>query len=266
MIPVVKSLHFYPVKSCKGTDLPEAIVDERGIKHDRSWLIVTEGGLAVTQRDYAQLALVDAQMLDDMNLRFSAPGKSELLVEARSDGAQKTVKVWDDTCEAIDQGEASSIWLSDFLGTKVSLVRMKNRFVRPVTSEYATSADQQVGFADGFPFLLISQESLDDLNQKLEASVLMNRFRPNIVISGCKAFSEDDWRSIRIGNVQFDIVKPCSRCVMVSIDQEDASLSKEPMRTLTLYRQKGKKILFGQNLVHHSTGVIRVGDKVEIIK
>jgi uncharacterized protein YcbX len=124
---------------------------------------------------------------------------------------------------------------------------------------------QHVGFADGFPFLLISEASLADLNAKLEFPLPMNRFRPNIVVSGASAFAEDTWKSIKIGSVLFDVVKPCSRCVMTSIDQDDAALGREPLRTLTAYRKFGNKLLFGQNLVHNNTGVISVGDLVEII-
>ncbi len=266
MLSVVKSLYCYPVKSCKGVELTHAQVDERGIRHDRSWLIVSESGMAVTQRDFPRMSLIETEIVDERRLRLYIPEKGELLLDATDDGLARTVRVWDDTCDAVDQGEQSSVWLSEFLGTRVHLVRMREQFVRPVTSKYATSSEQQVGFADGFPFLLLAEASLEDLNQKLEFPVLMNRFRPNIVVSGCAAFAEDSWKSIQIGDLQFDVVKPCARCLIISIDQEDANISKEPMRTLSFYRQFGKKVLFGQNLVHHSAGSIQVGDEVRVLK
>lgn len=264
MSPVVKSLHVYPVKSGRGFELSEALVLDRGFQHDRSWLIVNRAGLAITQRDNAILALLNPEVIAENAIRLSAPGMSELVVERKNDGALLTVRVWDDECIAIDQGEAAEQWLSQFLNMDCKLVSMKDDFVRPVNAKYA-SAEQQVGFADGFPFLLISEASLEDLNSKLEAPVLMNRFRPNIVVSDCAAFDEDRWKRIRIGGICFDIVKPCARCVIVTIDQEDAVLGKEPMRTLSAYRKVGNKVMFGQNLVHDKTGVIRVGDLVEIL-
>lgn len=144
------------------------------------------------------------------------------------------------------------------------LVRMADDFVRRVDARYARQPSDQTGFADGYPFLLISQASLDDLSARL-APLPMNRFRPNIVVSGCDAFAEDDWREIRIGGIIFNIVKPCARRAIPTIDQDTAIAGPEPLRTLAAYRTFGQKVLFGQNLVAANTGTLRVGDEVEII-
>lgn len=264
---VVKSIHIYPVKSCRGYELSEATITERGIMHDRSFVLVSKGGLAITQREFPRLALVVAEMTDEITLKLTAPEMGELSVEKKvlnEPGTEVSVRVWDDTCEAVDQGDYVADWFSNFLASQCRLVTMPDRFVRPVNKKYATG-DQQVGFADGFPFLLLSEASLADLNSKLEYPVPMNRFRPNIVVEGCEAFAEDNWKSFRIGDLVFDVVKPCARCVIITIDQDDAILGKEPMRTLAGYRQKGSKVIFGQNLVHHANGKIRIGDRIELL-
>ena len=259
---VVKSIHVYPVKSCRGYELNEAAVLDRGLEHDRSWLLVSKSGLALTQRDFPRMALIAAQMLDDVTLKLSAAGVQDLLVKRRLHGDESTVQVWNDACAGVDQGDEVAGWFSSYLSTECRLVSMPEQFVRAVDPKYATG-EQQVGFADGFPFLILSQESLDDLNSKLEYPVPMNRFRPNIVVEGCEPFAEDGWRKIRINGIEFDVVKPCARCVIVTIDQDDAVTGKEPLRTLSAYRQVGQKVMFGQNLVHHSRGRIRVGDLIE---
>ena len=133
---------------------------------------------------------------------------------------------------------------------------------RQVDRKYAKREEDQTGFADGFPVLLISEESLDDLNSRLEKKLPMNRFRPNIVVTGAGAFSEDDWSIVRIGEVTFDVVKPCARCVITTVDQSTSETSSEPLRALSKFRHFNNRILFGQNLVHHLPGKIRVGDTV----
>jgi uncharacterized protein YcbX len=136
--------------------------------------------------------------------------------------------------------------------------------LRPIKSRYQVN-NEQVSFADGFPFLLISDASLADLNQRLEQPVPMNRFRPNLVVSGCEAFAEDGWQSIRIGSIGFRVVKPCDRCVITTVDQTQGIRGKEPLLTLAQYRRWDGKIWFGQNLIHEQLGMLKVGDSVEII-
>ena len=242
----------------------QASLDKYGIVNDRAWLLVTHSGLAMTQREFPAMALIVPKVDEAGALSLTAPGIVPIMLPRTINGASIKVRVWSDECVAVDQGEDAAQWLSRAIGKDCRLVVMDENFDRPVDPEYATNA-QQVGFADGFPFLLISEGSLADLNTKLEFPLPMNRFRPNIVVSGAEAFAEDEWRSIRIGSVLFDVVKPCSRCVMTSIDQEDGVLGREPLRTLAAYRKFGNKLLFGQNLVHNNTGSISVGDTVEII-
>src|SRR5262249_19187395 len=155
-------------------------------------------------------------------------------------------------------------WLSDYLGQKCRLVRMADFTVRRLDERYAK--DGEVGFADGYPFLLISEASLSDLNERLAEPVPMNRFRPNIVTSGSGSYAEDRWKTIRIGTLEFRVVKPCDRCVITTVNQSTGDKGIEPLRTLATYRKSEAGVIFGQNLVHQGTGSIYVGDSIEILE
>lgn len=260
----VSALYRYPVKSCKGHALREAITDARGIVGDRRMMIVDSQGEFITQRDAPRLALIEPVMNDDGSMTLRAPNQPSASFTPSNQGRRVKARVWRDVCDAIDQGDEVAAWLQDFLAMPARLVRMADDSVRRVDARYARRPSDQTGFADGYPFLLISQASLDDLNARLASPISMNRFRPNIVVSGCDAFAEDDWREIRIGGIIFNIVKPCARCAIPTIDQDTAIAGPEPLRTLAAYRTFGQKVLFGQYLVAANTGALRMGDEVEI--
>ena len=262
----VAALYRYPIKSCAGTRLADGVVGRRGFVGDRALMLVDPEGRFLTQREFPRLALV-APRLDGETLMIEAPAMPPLTVVATDDGPRARVVVWRDRCAAIDQGDAAAEWFGAFLGAPCRLARMADAFVRRVDGRYARRPDDQTGFADGYPFLLISEASLDDLNGRLAAPLAMNRFRPNIVVSGCPPYAEDGWKRIRIGPVVFDLVKRCARCVITTTDQATAERGKEPLRTLATYRRRRDgKVLFGQNLVHEGEGVIRAGDAVEILE
>ncbi len=260
----VSALHRYPIKSCKGHALHEAITDARGIVGDRRMMIVDPHGEFITQRDMPRLALIEPVMNNDGSMTLHAPKKPSVSFMPSNEGRCVKARVWHDVCDAIDQGSEVAAWLQDFLAIPARLVRMADDFVRRVDARYARRPSDQTGFADGYPFLLTSQASLDDLNARLDSPVPMNRFRPNIVVSGCDAFAEDDWRELRIGDIIFNVVKPCARCTVPTIDQNTAIADREPIKTLATYRTFGQKVLFGQNLVAANTGWLRVGDAVEV--
>jgi uncharacterized protein len=259
------AINFYPVKSCRGLALDEARLDARGIVHDRSFMVVDVEGRFMTQREYPRLCLI-ATRLDGDLLCFSAEGTSALQVPVQRDGARCSVIVWRDACLAVDQGVEAARWLTEFLGTSARLVRMADDYVRQVDQAYAPRVADQTGFADAFPLLLLSTASLTDLNSRLEQPLPMNRFRPNLVISGCEPYAEDGWRRIRIGALEFHVVKPCSRCAITTTDQVSAVRDKEPLRTLATYRKRGTEVFFGQNVIHAGPGFVRVGDPVEILE
>jgi uncharacterized protein len=261
----VTSLYYYPVKSCRGIAIDVATLDRRGIADDRRFMIVDEWGRFISQRSHPRLALVEVR-LDEDALTFSAPGTEPCSVPILRGGSTRTVVIWQDECEAVDQGQDAAGWLSEFLETSVELVRIDDRFKRFVDPNYAVRSSDEVGFADGYPLLVLSEESLEDLNVRLEVSVPMNRFRPNIVVRGGGAYAEDQWRRVRFGEVQAAIVKPCARCSITTVDQQTGERSKEPLRTLTTYRHDPERdVLFAQNAIHAGPGIIRVGDAVEVL-
>jgi uncharacterized protein len=260
----VSELWVYPVKSCAGVRLTEATLGPRGIVHDRSWMVVRPDGTFVTQREYPRLAVV-APSLRDGQLWLHAPDAAPVAVPIEGDGEQMDVVVWRDRCRAIDQGDAIAAWLSAVLAAPCRLVRMADDWVRTVDQAYAQPQDQ-VGFADGFPLLLASESSLDDLNSRMEHALPMNRFRPNIVIRGTAPFAEDRWDTITIGDLTMRVVKPCARCVTTTVDQvRGVSGGAEPLRTLATFRKQNGKVMFAQNVIHDREGVLRVGDEVEVL-
>ncbi|MGH9885243.1 MAG: MOSC domain-containing protein [bacterium] len=257
-------MFFYPVKSCRGISLDAASLDRRGIVDDRRLMIVDDWARFISQRSHPRLALV-APRLHDGCVTLAAPGMPPLSVPVVRQGATRTVVVWNDECEAVDQGREASEWLSTYLEARVDLVRMDDRFIRPVDSQYAVRKTDEVSFADAYPLLVISEESLEDLNARLAEPVPMNRFRPNIVVRGGGAFAEDHWRRVRFGEVNAAIVKPCARCSTTTVDQDTAARGKEPLRTLATYRHDPERdVLFGQNVIHAAPGTIRVGDVVDV--
>ena len=246
--------------------MPEAVVEERGFRNDRRLMLVDSTGKFLTQRDLPRMALIRPR-LNGCRLFLTAPGMPGFEMDCQTEGETIEVTVWSDTCRAVDQGRAAAEWFSDFLHISCRLVWFPDDFTRSVDSAFAAAPGDQVAFADGYPFLLISQASLDDLNGRLPAPVAMKRFRPNIIVAGGEPYQEDRWRKIRIGSVAFSVVKPCSRCVIPTIDPETAKKAKEPLKTLSRYRKSADgKILFGQNLIHQSYGSIRVGDRIEVLE
>ncbi len=260
----LSDLYVYPIKSCGGIAVDEWEVDERGLRHDRRWMLVDETGCFISQRELPRMALIKVR-IESGGLVVDAPGMPSLQVPFRPPDGSKPllVRVWDDLVEG--QTVDDYRWFSEFLEVGCKLVYLPDESVRPVDPAYAEPGDR-VSLADGFPFLLVSEASLADLNARLEQSLPMNRFRPNLVVRGCEPFAEDGWRGVRIARVTFRVVKPCARCTITTVDQESATKGKEPLRTLARFRRAGNKVLFGQNLIHDKTGTLRVGDPVEILQ
>lgn len=262
-MPALSSLHVYPVKACGGLSPAEWPVDDFGLRNDRRWMVVDLAGRFVTQREAPRLALI-RPALETGGLVLRAPGMPELrlpLVPATRE--RVPVQVWRDATEAVPVSPEAAQWLSRYLGALVRLVWMPDDVVRPTDPAYADG--YRVSFADGFGFLLVSEASLADLNRRLEAPLPMNRFRPNLVVSGTEPFAEDGWREIRIGGLQLRLVKPCGRCVVTTTDQETAERGREPLRTLATFREREQKLMFGMNGVHRGTGRLAMGMPVEVV-
>ena len=252
-------LHIYPIKSAGGFAAETWPVDDFGLRYDRRWVVVNQEGQALTQREHPRLALVRTA-IEGGRLRVSAPGRPPLDVPLEPAGAvAMSADVWGDVCAAYWMGERAARWFSELLGLPASLVYMPESTRRPADPAFAP-AGVRVSFADGFPFLLLSEESLEDLNTRLPQAVPMNRFRPNLVIAGGGPYAEDGLATFRIGALELEAVKPCDRCVLTTTDQETGDRGPEPLRTLARFRKVGDKVLFGQNVIHRTTGRLTVGE------
>jgi uncharacterized protein YcbX len=259
----LSSLHIYPVKSCGGISLTESAVDAFGLQHDRRWMVVTPWGQFLTQREVPALALVRPTVAPP-HLRLTAPGMPELVTAlAPMGGRPVATQVWDDPISVVAPDHKADDWFSQVVGQEVTLAYMPDDVIRAVDRSYAPSGGR-TGFADGFPFLLVGETSLADLNSRLATPLPMNRFRPNLVVAGSAPFAEDGWRSIHVGGIPMQVVKPCARCVVTTTDQATGRRTgDEPLRTLATFRRQDDKVMFGQNLVHYGIGILRVGDPVE---
>ncbi|KAL3827721.1 hypothetical protein ACJIZ3_016523 [Penstemon smallii] len=290
----VKSILVYPIKSCRGISVPQATVSSTGFRWDRQWLVVNSKSRAYTQRVEPKLALVVVELPNEaFNEGWEPTNTSYMVIKAPGMDTLKVplteppeiidgVSVWEWSGSAMDEGADAAQWFSNYLQKPSRLVRFNNALeVRPVDPNYANG--YQVMFSDLFPFLLLSQGSLDTFNALLKKPVSVNRFRPNILVDGCEPFSEDLWTEIKINELTFQGVKLCSRCKVPTIDQETAEACIEVSETLKKYRsdkvlrpnkkhQQGK-VYFGQNMVCTESiaqgaqgKTIKVGDPVFVLK
>lgn len=259
----LSALYVYPLKSAAAQVLDAAELQPRGLAHDRRWMVVDAQNEFITGREEPRLVLVRVQPQPD-GLLLSAPGMPDLL--ARTASRREHVTVWRDRVDARTVTDDAQAWISRFLGRECRLVFMDDAAQRPVDPTYAVAGDE-VSFADAFPLLLISEGSLAGLNARLDAPVPMLRFRPNLVVSGAEPHAEDGWKRIRIGEIEFDVAKPCVRCGFTTVMPESGTLDPrgEPLRTLATYRRGPRGVMFGQNLIARGQGRLRVGDVVTVL-
>ncbi|MCZ7583142.1 MAG: MOSC domain-containing protein [Deltaproteobacteria bacterium] len=256
----LSELVIYPVKSLAGISRPEMTLTSRGIAYDREWMVVDEKGRFLTQRTLPRMALVRTA-IEDGALVLSARGRSDLAVPLGGvDGDFVVVKIWLDKTRAVDQGDEAASWFSETLGVRCRLVRAHPDHLRKASRGGAAYA-----FADAYPLLVISEASLADLNSRLDAPLPMNRFRPNIVVSGTAPYEEDTWTRVRCGETAVRVRKPCVRCAIPTTDQETAERSREPLKTLAVYRSTAAGVTFGVNADYEGAGTISVGDGVELV-
>lgn len=259
----VVSLHRYPIKGCRGHDMSSATIDALGVAGDRRLLLVDENDRFLSQREEPRLAtLVPALDGDALVVRTAG---STFEHEAPATPDRRVVTIFGDRVSAADQGDVAAAWFTGVLGRPCRLVAFDDVSHRLVDPVYSPRMDAETAFTDGYPVLGVLQESLEDLNHQLDAPIPMTRFRPNMVLSGALAWSEDAWRSLAIGTVVLDAVKPCARCVVTTTDQVtgDRHPHQEPLRTLTRFRlQRPSGAIFGQNLVSRNNGTMSVGDTV----
>ncbi|MFD7876689.1 MOSC domain-containing protein [Streptomyces sp. NPDC059766] len=265
------SIHVHPVKAFRALSLREAVVEPWGLAGDRRWVLIDDGGKVVTQRQQPRLAQAAAELLPG-GVRLSAPGRAPLTVPEPQPAGTVPVEIFGDKVEGVPADAAAHAWCSAFLDADVRLVHMDDPAVRrPVDPRFALPGET-VSFADGFPLLVTTTASLDALNTLIaqgrhaaEGPLPMNRFRPNLVVSGTTAWAEDGWRRIAVGEVTFRVAKKCARCVVTTTDQSTGGRGKEPLHTLGRHRRIDGGLIFGQNLVPESPGTLRVGDPVTVL-
>jgi len=267
----VSALYTYPIKSCAGLTHQTIRFDNTGPSWDRRWVVTDSDGMFYTQRELPPMALIQPAF-EGSTLKLTAPGMSVISSPLESERPEpRMVRVWRDTCEAWDEGDELAQWFSDYLKVDARLTRMTDTYYRAVNKDYAPYP-AQVGFADGYPALIVSESSLDDLNQRLiergSEAMPMKRFRPNIVITESEPFAEDTWREAQIGAMTFDLVKACARCVMTTVDPATGTIpdKAEPLATLNTYRKQERGVMFAQNAIHRAPGVLNVGDVVNVIE
>ena len=264
-MPHLSAISIYPVKSLGGIALPCARVTPRGLKHDRRFLLVDANGNFLTQRQLPHMAGLQTRLINQ-ELEIDGAGQAMLQVPLVPHGHEIEVNIWGDRVAAIAVGEICDAWLGEALGISCRLVWMPEKSRRLVDPNFAKQGEI-TSFSDGFPFLLTSETSLADLNARLDEPVPAERFRANLQVAGTHAWDEDNWKRLRIGNLEWENLKPCARCVVTTIDQQSGARDGvEPLRTLSMFRNRVGGVMFGLNLVAHSFGTIRVGDEIEILE
>ena len=263
----ISEINIYPIKSLKGISVESALVEDRGLQFDRRWMLVDENRQFITQREVPRMATVKMEVGPD-GLSASINSDRISIPREPETGEIANVKIWSNSVKGEFYPREINEWFSESLRANCRLVLMPETTERKVNPFYAVRKFRDtVSFADGYPFMLIGEGSLADLNSRLDSPVPMNRFRPNFVVAGSEAFAEDDWKRIRIGSTEFHVVKPSERCVITTVDQEKGEKGKEPLKTLAAYRNRNGKVLFGENLIAETAGgTVRLGDAVEVLE
>ena len=256
----LSEINIYPIKSLGGISLQKAQVEERGVRDDRRWMLVDETNCFITQRSYPQMAVIKVENKNNhLKVTHKQNKLSPLIVQLLPYEEENVdVQIWRDNVVALKYHEDVNEWFTNAIGIKCSLVYMPESTKRKVNPFFAK--DEIVSFADGYPILIIGEESLNDLNSRLQVPLPMNRFRPNLVFRGGSSFDEDKWKKVRIGDSEFRIVKPCARCSVTTVNQDSGERGKEPLKTLAQFRNNNGEILFGQNMICEIEGVLNVGD------
>jgi uncharacterized protein YcbX len=264
---LISHLYVYPIKSLGGIELSTAQLTDRGIEHDRRWMLVDEQNRFLTQREHPKMAVLRTAIQGNQLAVYEKGQESDMIrlnLYATGTEALK-VQIWDDVCDAVQISDSVNQWFSEKLDSVCKLVYMPDESKRKVDQRYAIK-DDLTGFSDGYPVLMIGQASLDDLNSRLEEPVPMNRFRPNIVFTGGTPFQEDSMKQFQINGADFYAVKPCARCAVPTTNQDTGERKKEPMKTLATYRTGNNKVYFGQNILYEKDTIINVGDVLTIVE
>jgi uncharacterized protein YcbX len=262
----ISQLYIYPIKSLGGIALDKARVTDRGFEYDRRWMLVDHNNLFMSQREVAEMALMTVEILEQGLKATYSPKSSSFIIPFKPETDEfAEVTIWDDICMGQFVSDRADQWFTEMLEIQCRLVYMPDETQR-ITDQLYAPGNNITSFSDAYPFLIIGEASLDDLNNRLGQPLPMNRFRPNIVFTGGEPFAEDQMHTILIGNIKFYGVKLCARCPIPTIDQATATSGKEPLKTLARYRFKNNKVFFGQNLVHEGLGEVSIGDELIVLQ
>ncbi len=264
-MPVLSEIYIYPVKSLAGIKVSSWEVNGKGLLYDRKWMLIDNENQFLSQRRIPKMVLIKTHLTDNELILSTEKSGSIALDLSPQNGDKISSTIWNQQCLSRTVSKEVDQWLSDFLEIDCKLVYQPEETVRPVDPDYARTGDK-INFSDGFPFLIISAASLQSLNQQMNLSIPMERFRPNLVISDCESYAEDNWRELSINNIQFRLPKPCSRCAVPGIDIETAETSKEPLQTLNRLRRWKNQVYFGQNALHNSSGTLSINSPVDITR
>ncbi|RZA01217.1 MAG: MOSC domain-containing protein [Sphingobacteriaceae bacterium] len=259
----ISEIYIYPIKSLGGISVNQAEVTDRGFKYDRRWMLIDDNNRFLSQREVATMALLKVSLSEDgLNVVNTTDGNNLFVPYTPQKNEFFDVTIWDDTCTTQLVSDEADKWFTQALGINCKLVYMPDDSHRLTDARYA---DNITSLSDGYPFMMIGQASLDELNGHLDEALSINRFRPNMVFTGGTPYQEDRINEFTINDISFNGVKLCARCNVTTINQDDASKGKEPLKTLAGYRSKNKKIYFGQNVVHTGVGVVNVGDELIVL-
>lgn len=261
----VSSLWRYPLKSFQGASHHRLRLSERGVVDDRRWMIVDGLGRFISQRQLPEMSRFHASLHGGELLLSNLDASDQVIaLPAMPVGDRLVVTIWGDECEAVDMGDVAAAWLQGQFGGVLRLCYMPDGAVRQVDQNYAEPGDQ-VGFADGFPILICTEASIAALSHVYGQILDPRRFRANIIIAGAEPFEEDQWRRLRINGVEIDLVKPCARCVIPTIDPDTGQRQRAVFEALKARRGGGGQVFFGQNALHRGSGILEVGAAVEVL-
>jgi uncharacterized protein len=264
----ISELYTYPIKSLGGIQLKEVQLTDRGFEHDRRWMLVDANNRFLTQREHARMALLQPTIANDcIEVCDKHNPVEKIRIPFVADSTEElAVTIFSDTCRAVSMSNEINQWFCRFLQIPCKLVYMPDDSLRKVDENFAKEPKNITAFSDGYPILMISKESLADLNSRLEETLSVNRFRPNLVIEGGLPYEEDSMEHFIINDLSFYGVKPCARCMITTINQQTTEKGKEPLKTLATYRMKNNKIYFGQNVIAESIGQLKTGDQLTLKK
>jgi len=260
----LSEIWIYPVKSLGGIRIQHARILDKGIEFDRRWMLVDNQNRFLTQREYPKMALFLSTIAEREIIIHHKNNASSIRIPLHPhQGTPEKFTIWDDVVEAAEVSTEISRWFSEHLNMSCKLVHFPEKNSRQVDKDFAQNSEH-VSLADGYPFLIIGQSSLDDLNTRLHEPVTMKRFRPNFVFTGGLPYEEDQWKNLSIGENRFIGVKNCSRCILTTVNPETAEMGKEPLATLASYRNRNNKIYFGQNLLAIDHSMVHVNDVISL--